>query len=57
MGEDRVRVRAHLVAYAVLDVLGHVVALEELLIRVSVGVRARVSGRFELGLVSGSWLG
>ena len=45
---------AHLVAYAVLDVIGHVVALEELLIRVRVRVRVRVSGRFELGLVSGS---
>ena len=46
---------AHLVAYAVLDVIVHVVALEELLIRVRVRVRVRV--RFELGLVSGSWLG
>jgi len=45
LGEDRVRVRAHLVAYAVLDVLGHVVALEELLIRVRVRVMARVSVR------------
>ena len=37
--------RAHLVAYAVLNVLGDAVEVEELLIRGSAGARVRVSVR------------